>query len=236
LIVLRDITERKQAEDALQQRNQELTTLSEAVTAISSDLSLDAVLRAAARRMTYVLGIGGCSISLWQRERNVIETLVDYSEVWLDKLEPSGIIYDLDDYPSTFRVLETRQPLLIQHDDPMADESKLALMAEGGILTLLMLPLIARDRVMGLVELQNKVQKRDFTPPEIRLAQNLAAQAAIAIENAQLYAETERRLKEQTVLREATAAIFSTLDRETMLNCIAEQLGRVIDATSSLSE
>ncbi|MCP4544254.1 MAG: response regulator [Chloroflexi bacterium] len=233
LIVLRDITKHKQVENVLQQRNQELTTLSEAVTATSLNLSLDAVLQAVAKQMADILSVGGCTLSQWRQEQNIVETLVDYSQVWPDELEPPGATYDLDDYPTTRHVLETRQPLLVQHDDPMADKAELALMAREDLLTLLMLPLVTRDRVLGLVELESKFEKRNFTPAEIHLAQSLSAQAAIAIENAQLHAETEMWLKEQTTLREATSAIFSTLDWEAMLNCIAEQLGRAIDATSS---
>ena len=61
----------------------------------------------------------------------------------------------------------------------------------------------------------------------------MAGQAAIAIENAQLYEAAQRRTAEQAALLEASRAISSTLDLPTMLQRLAEQMGRAIDATST---
>ncbi len=229
----RNITERKQAEEMLRQRNRELTTLYEASTAISSDLSLGAVLLTVAKQMSRALGTNGCALSLWHHERRLVETLVDYSPAHPDETETPGTLYDLDEYPVTRRVLETGQPLVIQRDDPMVDQAEKVLMEEQEIETLLMLPLIAHNRILGLVELVDNIEARNYEVEEIRLAESLAAQAAVAIENAQLYAETEKRLREQITLRKVGTALSSTLDLQTVLGRIAEQMGLAIDATST---
>jgi PAS domain S-box-containing protein len=65
------------------------------------------------------------------------------------------------------------------------------------------------------------------------VCQTLANQAAIALENVQLYETTQRRTQEQAALLEASRAISSTLDLTTMLPRLAEQMGRAIDATSA---
>jgi len=190
-------------EQAQRRRNRELTTLYEAATAISSDLSLDVVLRTVAEQMTRAFNSSGCALSLWHRERNLVETLVDYNTAWPAETEPPSMTYDLDDYPATRRVLEIGQPMLIQRDDPTADEAELALMREWDAFTLLMLPLIARDRVVGLVELIDDVGARAYTPEEIRLAESLAAQAAVAIENARLYEQAQQEITERKQAEEA---------------------------------
>ncbi len=229
----RNITERKQAEEMLRQRNRELTTLYEASTAISSDLSLGAVLLTVAKQMSRALGTNGCALSLWHHERRLVETLVDYNPAHPDETETPGTLYDLDEYPVTRQVLETGQPLVIQRDDPMVDQAEKVLMEEQEIETLLMLPLIAHNRILGLVELVDNIEARNYEVEEIRLAESLAAQAAVAIENAQLYAETEKRLREQIALRKVGTALSSTLDLQTVLGRIAEQMGLAIDATST---
>ncbi|MDY7077969.1 MAG: CHASE4 domain-containing protein [Chloroflexota bacterium] len=207
LSIARDIAERKRAEQVLKRRNRELATLYEAAMAISSDLSLDAVLQTVAKQMTRAFNSSGCALSLCHQEQNLIETLVDYSTSWPDETELPGTTYDLNDYPATRHVLETGQTLLIQHNDPTADEAELALMKEWRAFTLLMLPLIVRDRVVGLVELIDDVETRDYTPEEIRLAESLAAQAAVAIENARLYKRAQQEITErqwvEEVLRES---------------------------------
>ena len=47
-----------------------------------------------------------------------------------------------------------------------------------------------------------------------------------------LYETTQRRTAEQAALLEASHAISSTLDLPTMLQRLAEQMGRAIDVTS----
>jgi len=51
-------------------------------------------------------------------------------------------------------------------------------------------PLIAKDRVIGLIGLCRR--ESAFTPEEVTLASTLAGQAAVALENARLYDETAR--------------------------------------------
>ena len=143
--------------------------------------------------MTKALNSTGCALSLWDREQNVIETLVDYSTT---RAEPAGTAYTLDDYPATRQVLEGRQPIVLQRDDPLADPAEVALMKRQQVQTLLMLPLIARDRVLGLAELIDN-EARSYTAEQIHLAQSLAAQAASAIENARLYNQAQQEIAER---------------------------------------
>jgi GAF domain-containing protein len=53
--------------------------------------------------------------------------------------------------------------------------------------TLLAVPLKSRDRLIGVVEVINKQANGRFTPRDQEVAEALAAQAAVAIENARLY-------------------------------------------------
>jgi len=60
---------------------------------------------------------------------------------------------------------------------------------------LLLVPLVAHDRVIGVMQMSD-VRPRSFTDEEKRLALTFAGQAAIAIENARLYAELEERARQ----------------------------------------
>ncbi len=95
----------------------------------------------------------------------------------------------------------------------------------------LCVPLKIRQRVIGVLNAESS-QINYFTLADQQLFQTLAGQAAVAIENARLHAEAQRRLAEQIALREAGMFLSSTLELETVLNYIAEQLGRAVDATS----
>ncbi len=192
-----EIADRKQAEESLEQRHRQLTILYQAATAINSDLALSTVLRTVAEQMTQALNTDGCALSLWRREHDQIEMVVDYSIVRPNETMPSGTIYDLNKYPTTRQMLESGRPVLIQHDDPTLDAAQQALVNEWRALTLLMLPLVVRDQVVGLVELVNEVARHDYTAEDMRLAESLAAQACAAVENARLYDQARQEIAER---------------------------------------
>ncbi len=50
-------------------------------------------------------------------------------------------------------------------------------------------PMIVREKLIGVIEIMNKLDKSNYNSNDMALLTTLAAQAAIAIENAQLYAD-----------------------------------------------
>jgi GAF domain-containing protein len=98
---------------------------------------------------------------------------------------------------------------------------------------LLMVPMIARDKVIGLLEVMESRRDRHFTATEIALCQTMASQSAAALENARLF-QAERKQRELAeALRQATVAISSTLDIEQVLDQILEQVNRVIPSDAA---
>ncbi len=75
--------------------------------------------------------------------------------------------------------------------------------------SILCAPMRLKDRVIGAVQLLNKADGQPFTDQDMQLTTTLAAQAAIAIENARLYqslkAEHERLLSKEAETRHAIA-------------------------------
>ncbi len=75
------------------------------------------------------------------------------------------------------------------------DEDHLTMLRELGMTSVLLVPLKARDRVIGVMSLIAAESKRVYTESEQSLAEQLAERAAIAIDNARLYTETEAARK-----------------------------------------
>ena len=232
--VLALVMEQKHTKSEIIQRQQELLALQSAGVAITSSLDLQEVLKTVAQTITHWLGVAGCAISEWNQADDTVTTMVDFgTEVWSNQAEEEGRVYQLIDYPLTKQVLVERCPYQMTVNQSHLDPAELAYMKENELTTLLMLPMIFQERVIGLVEVMDDWASRTFTDKEITLGQLLANQAASAIENARLHAETRRQLAEQTALREAIAAISSTLELEIVLSQIAEQMCRAINATSA---
>jgi len=204
----------------------ELSLLHQAGQAATSSLDLDQVLDSVAAVMTQALGVDSCAISEWDRESGGVITLTDHSHS--GELDV-GKTYALTDYPATAHMLETRYPLIVNLDDEDSPPEEADLLAEFGYKSMLAVPLIVRDTVIGLVELYD-VSFRRFTDADIQLGRSLANQVAIALENARLYEAQRRRAEEMSGLYEIALTFSSTLDLDELLSRTMAQVVRLLDS------
>jgi PAS domain S-box-containing protein len=84
-------------------------------------------------------------------------------------------------------------------------------------------PLRVAGRVLGVLDVQSD-RAGAFAEPDLFVLRAVADQVAIAIENARLHVTMQRRLREQTVLYETSAAISANLDADSVLRTIAAKL------------
>jgi len=85
-------------------------------------------------------------------------------------------------------------------------------------------PILFRGQKIGKITLQRKPNQPDWTTNERQLANEIAAQTALALDNARLIKQTrESALREQTVT-EISSRIRETLDLETVLRTAAQEL------------
>lgn len=184
----------------LRARLQEISALYEVTRQIAGTLDLNKLLRLVARSATRVAGAKGCSIRLLDKKgkRLVIKSYYNLSQRYLDKgpvhVEKSAI----DRAALRGEVVQINDML----NDPRVLYPKEA--EREGIRSGISLGLISKAHPVGTLHLYS-AQARAFDPDEIQALRSLANQAAIAIENAQLYEQSLEKRKLDRELRLAGA-------------------------------
>ena len=132
----------------------------------------------------------------------------------------------------TSRVMERREPLLLNRAGDWE-----AIGGDHGVgtvaLSWLGVPIMAGDRVLGVISVQSTRQEGRFTEADARLLSTIAANVGVAAENARLYAETRRRANEMAALADVGREMSATLDPAATLELIAERARVLVTADTS---
>jgi signal transduction histidine kinase len=96
--------------------------------------------------------------------------------------------------------------------------------------TFLGVPIVLRNVAYGNLYLTEKAGGLDFTTEDQELTQLLAAQAAVAIENARLYESSTRWLRQLEGLSEIGAALASEVELEPLLDLVARRMQELVGA------
>jgi K+-sensing histidine kinase KdpD/DNA-binding response OmpR family regulator len=127
------------------------------------------------------------------------------------------------------QLIEGKETIYIETEDQAVHEYGLSAIGETNMpKTLLFVPLFTGSEIRGYVSLQNTVKEHAFHQSDIRLLETLANSMSVAIENARLFDETNRLLKE-TEQRTAELAVINSVQeglvREMDMQAIYEIVG-----------
>jgi len=205
----------------------------EIISSISSTLALDEILAEVTEKTAQAVGADGCAISEWDRENDSVVVLADYvsPEVVSPFAEVNdvGAAYPLAYYPATARVLRQHTFSIVYVDDPTADEAEQELLKAFRWDGVLMVPMLHKKQAIGLMEVYLHDKRRyQFTDDDVTLCQALANQAAVAIENAQLYQQAEDGRLHAEVIQVIGRALASDLDYQRIVRNVADFAYRLV--------
>jgi GAF domain-containing protein len=195
-----------------QAQAEELATLHRLALEFSRSLSLTEILEAVCRAYVEVLGADHSGAALWEKGRDVGTVVAEYPAQGF-----IGVQIPIDN-AFTRQAMETGQPqwaLDVLRDERL--EATGPLLAGLGIRSIAIVPLVARGQVIATVGLDYVRAHHAFTPEELRLAQTIAQQAAVALENALLYEEAQRQARRIQTAAEIARIVVSVLDVEELL-------------------
>ena len=202
-----------------------LRGLVDAGIALSSELSLDGLLQRLVETAAGLTGARYAALGVIDRSGRALERFLTTG---IDP-ETHAAIGDLPRGRGILGVLIREGRTLRLHD--IADDPRSVGFPRHHppMKTFLGVPILLRGVAYGNLYLTEK-EGGDFTEEDEELTQLLAAQAAVAIENARLYESSTRWLRQLESLNEIGNALASELELEPLLALVARRLREFVDA------
>jgi len=198
-------------------RSEELHILNEIGRALSSTLEPDILFERIYSEMRRLLDVNSFFIAFCDRKPEQVRFEIEVIEGERRPKRARPIGNHLVEY-----LVRTRQPLLIR--DHFEEETKrMGFEPAQRAGSICAVPLILYDRAIGVMAVHSP-QERAFDEGHVELLRVLASEAGIAIENARLFAEEQKKSRQLTLLNNISGHAITTLNPEEMLAKIAAEI------------
>lgn len=174
-----------------QQRANQLALINQIAAGISSSLDLDKILQTLVNELARAIGVEQCAIALFDEKGEYGDVVAEFLE---EGCVPSiGMRIPLRANATVDLIRKTKRPLAVkdaQHDPLM--EKVWHIMKQRRTQSIMIVPIVIGDKVIGTIGLDAVSGFREFTKEEEWLAETIAHHAAIAIQSARRYEELKR--------------------------------------------
>ena len=201
-------------------RADELAALNELSRALTTRLNMNQVLEEIHHGVARLLDATNFYVALYDAERNEVTFPIDTSQSDLDReIEVMPADQGLTGY-----IIQTRSSLLIK-DDLEGWLRRMGIEMKGEIAqSWLGVPLLSGGQVLGVIALQSYTTARVYDEHDQAILASLAGQAAIAVQNAQLFERTQKNAREMAALNEFSRTISQQTEVIPMLEATYQKL------------
>ena len=193
---------------------------------ITSILEIEKVLEEVIRLLYSELNYYAVTIGLIQKDRFIIKSMYEDNK---GKYNIHNHNLELKEKSILGWVAKSNRTLLVEDvgSDPRYYHFKNLKETKSE----LAVPIELQGKVLGVLDVQSN-ETDAFDEEDLQLLQSISNQTAVALENARLYANSEKKIQELSVLNDVARVVNSTLDLDQLLKQIYQQLTSVINAPS----
>ncbi len=222
LLVLRDITASR-IRRSLEERSRELLAMTAISTEIASSLEIDQVVERALEQVIALTGAGQSMVYLVnEADKTHLDLMGSRGDV-PSFGAPAGVLAVGDTLVE--QIMHSRQVVLSANGP--TDTSTALDGRDGALNTGAAVPLIARDRVIGLLRVVFPTPRK-FDAVEIAMLDSVGRQLAVALDNARLHARERQQRQIAEAMREV-ASILNSQNLGEALEAMLKQLATLLN-------
>jgi PAS domain S-box-containing protein len=218
VLLLEDLTERAQLESDLESRADQLAALTEVSSLITASLDHTEVVSLALSAMARIIAYD--TLTFWLRRDDflTLQGAKDYE----DDTMPVGAKVRISSHERLSQVVRTKKPYSISRLQGWD-----ALPGEHGAQSWLGVPLVNQGNVVGVIALC-KAEPSFYDAQAEQAAFAFANQVAVALANADLFREAERRTQRLSLLNRVSVSLGQSLDSEDILEIALREIAQVL--------
>lgn len=219
--------------EATQERAGQLQALNSVAATMTSSLNRDQLVNSLLDGLRTVIRYD--TAILWLRKEN--EMVVAEARGFDDDEERKGLSVAIEDSALLHEMIRTSHAISI---GDVRNDVRFPSLIEPDRLSWLGIPLIAKGQVIGVLAME-KTDPHFYNADMVQLATTFASQAAVAMDNANLFEESVRRALELdersqrlALLNEFSSELGGSLNSDQTLNLTANHLIRALDADRAM--
>jgi GAF domain-containing protein/CheY-like chemotaxis protein len=207
-----------------EQRNAELAVINSIQQSVGAALDFQAIVDIVGDKLREVFSTGDMSIRWWEEESGALRSLYSYEHgVRLVprafRPEPGSLVHRF--------VHEERRPFVF---GSVAEQIAAGVPVRPGTdrsRSVVVVPMLAGERLLGAVLLENHERDNAFGPAEVTLLQTVASSMGVALLNAKSYEAERQRSAELAIINAVQQALAGELDIQGVYDAVGDKLREV---------
>jgi signal transduction histidine kinase/DNA-binding response OmpR family regulator len=215
-----------------EQRNAELAIINSVQAALAAELNIQGIYDAVGDKVRDIFKKADVGIRIYEPETGMVHYPYTYENGKRLEIDSGR----LSDRGFAAHVLRTRETVVVNENMAEAVKKYGSSLLPGTQMekSLIMVPLVAGDQARGIIRLMDMVHEHAFTDSDVRLLQTLANSMSVALENARLFNETQRLLKETeqgnrelSIINSVQEALASKLEIQAIYDLVGKKLSEL---------
>jgi GAF domain-containing protein/CheY-like chemotaxis protein len=214
-----------------EQRAAELAVINSIQQGVAAELDFQAIVDLVGDKLREVFHTDDIGIRWWNERSGLVHYLYEFEHGRRLQIPPAppkaGGAWE--------QMAETRAPWVANTVEEMRGRVQLVPGTDQAK-SLVQVPILGGDRMLGSISLEDMKREHAFGPAEVRLLTTVASAMGVALENARLFDETQRLLKETeqraaelAVINSIQQGVAGSLDFQGIIDLVGDKLREVLN-------